>query len=258
MADSPSQGSQGAPRRPGALGKKGSGHGMALDEAAFTVICALQDATVAANVAAAAQVLAALQGRPVRFVGPRPGKEIDPLLTGRILLIGDDADLAAVTRRLKRGDLLTDVEVVYAPTSRTPAAERWSLPVGAGAVKLARLGEPDLIPVLSDDTGGVLIGEATFGPIHGTVFVDEYKVVPASARGLIVQPDDRNGLNLTVVSRRILGFGRRSRTHYGRATEITTSSTGLIADGVRRSSNIEHWTYYTHTQQLRLVRGVVD
>lgn len=231
---------------------------MALDEAAFTVICAFTDATTTATVPAAAQVLAALGGRPVRFVGPRPGKEIDQLLTGRILLIGDDADLAAVTKRLQRRELLADVEVAYAPTGRTPAAERWSLPVGAGAVKLAKLGEPDLVPVLRDDNGGVLIGEATIGPIHGTVFVDEYKVVPASARGLIVQPDDRDGLSLTVMSRRILGFGRRSRTHYGRATEITTSSTGLVADGVRRSTNIERWTYYKHTQQLRLVRGVVD
>lgn len=231
---------------------------MVLKEAAFTVICALRDATAAAALPAAGQLMSALRGRPVRFVGPRPGKEIDPLLTGRVLLIGDDADLAAVANRLQRRELLAEVQVVYAPTRLTPAAERWSLPVGVGAVKLARLGEPDLVPLLRDDNGAVLIGEATIGPIHGTVYVDEYRVVPTSARGLIVQPDSRDGLSLTVISRRILGFGKRARTHYGRAMEITTRPTGLIADGVRRATDIEHWTYYRHTEQLRLVRGVVD
>ena len=47
---------------------------------------------------------------PVHQVGPRPGKEIDSLLEGRIAVIGDDADLAAVVLRMLRRDLLRSVD----------------------------------------------------------------------------------------------------------------------------------------------------
>ena len=50
-------------------------------------------------------------GAPVHRVGPRPGKLIDPLLVGRILVVGDDADLAAVGLRLLRP--------IDSPTSRS-------------------------------------------------------------------------------------------------------------------------------------------
>ena len=52
--------------------------------------------------------------RDLHRVGRRPGKEIDGLLAGRILVIGDDADLAAIALRLMRKDLLGTVEVAYA------------------------------------------------------------------------------------------------------------------------------------------------
>ena len=48
------------------------------------------------------------------MVGRRPGKAIDGLLTGRMLVVGDDADLAAVALRLLRKDLLGAVEVAFA------------------------------------------------------------------------------------------------------------------------------------------------
>ena len=48
---------------------------------------------------------------------PAAGKEIDPLLTGRVLVVGDDADLAAVALRLLRRELLDAVVVGYAPAS---------------------------------------------------------------------------------------------------------------------------------------------
>ncbi|MEP6561516.1 MAG: hypothetical protein ABJD68_10660, partial [Nakamurella sp.] len=47
----------------------------------------------------------------VSHVGRRQGKAIDGLLTGRVLVVGDDADLAAIVLRLLRKDLLGTVEV---------------------------------------------------------------------------------------------------------------------------------------------------
>src|SRR4051794_24372421 len=59
-------------------------------------------------------IVRACGDRDVHRVGRRPGKEIDSLLTGRILVIGDDADLAAIALRLMRKDLLGTVEVAFA------------------------------------------------------------------------------------------------------------------------------------------------
>lgn len=206
----------------------------------------------------AAEVLAALGGERVHFTGRRPGKEIDQLLSGRILVIGDDADLAAVATRLLRRELLAAVEVAYAPVSRTPVAQLWSLPVGVRSVLLAQHGDPDLVPLLRDDRGGVLVGEATIGPVRGSVYIDEYRVLNGPARGLIIQPDAAKGLSVTVVPRRILMFGRRPISQQGRALEITVAPTRLIADGRERDTPVDRWNYYRHTEPMRLVRGVVD
>lgn len=188
----------------------------------------------------------------------RPGKEIDSLLTGRVLVVGDDADLAAVLLRLQRRELLAAVEVAFAPMGRTPFAVQWTLPSGRAAVRLAAYGEADLVPLLRDDNGGVLAGEATIGPVNGPVYVDEQRVLNGPARGLIVVPDLEKGLAVTVVPRRLGMFGARSRTYTGRAVQIGTAPAALITDGVRRPKDVERWVFYRHTSPVRLIRGVVD
>ncbi|NNG35615.1 hypothetical protein [Nakamurella aerolata] len=201
-------------------------------------------------------------GDQVHRVGSRPGKEIDPLLTGRLLVIGTDAALAAVVKRLQRRELLGQVQVSVAAIGDSQVARVWSLPRDPESqVRLARLGEVDVVPILRDDNGGVLVGEATIGPVAGTVYVDENRVVSSSARGLIVQPSVERGLQVTVIPKRMLGFGRRAQTYSGRAVEVSTlpgNPAGVVADGVRRDKDVERWTYYKHTAPLRLVRGVVD
>ncbi len=228
--------------------------------APLTVICARDDAAAdpAGSEPGLASVLAALGEHRVHWVGRRPGREIDHLLSGRILVIGDDADLAAVASRLQRRELLADVVVAYAPVRLTAVAELWSLPVGARAVPLAQHGDPDLVPLLRDDNGGVLVGEATIGPLRGPVYIDEFRLLNGSARGLIVQPDPAKGLTVTLIHRRFGMLGRRSITHQGRAVQIGTTPARLIADGRERDREVERWTYYKHTEPMRLVRGVVD
>jgi hypothetical protein len=226
----------------------------------LTVICARAEAAPdpAGQQPGLGSVLAALGDEQIHWVGRRPGKEIDHLLSGRILVIGDDTDLAAVASRLQRRELLADVVVAYAPVRRTAVADLWSLPVGARAVPLARHGDPDLVPFLRDDNGGVLVGEATIGPLRGPVYIDEFRLLNGPARGLIVQPDAAKGLTVTLIHRRFGMLGRRSVTQQGRAVQIGTTPATLIADGRERDRQVERWTYYKHTEPMRLVRGVVD
>lgn len=204
------------------------------------------------------QILQELRGQQIHRVGARPGQEIDNLLTGRILVIGDDADLASVVARLDRRQLLAKVVVAYAPLKPTPFAALWSLPVGVRSVRLAQLGDPDLVPLAMDAEGGVLIGEAGIGPVRGPVYLDDSRLINGPARGLIVQPDRDHGISVTVVPRRIGMIGRRPTNRTGAQVRIETAPATLVVDGHERADPVERWEYSRHPLPLRLVRGIVD
>ncbi len=201
-------------------------------------------------------MVAACAPDEVHFVGRRPGKSVDPLLSGRLLVIGDDADLAAVVQRLLRKDLLGSVEVAYAAARRSPATELWALPHGERAVGLARHGEVDLVPLVRDDVGGVLIAAGYVGPLNGTVYVDEHRVLRGAAQRLRVEPDRAKGIAVTVTRRRVMGVGRRPSTTLGRAVQIGTAATTVVRDGIPYPRPMDRWTFYKHTEPLRLVRGM--
>jgi hypothetical protein len=208
--------------------------------------------------AAIARILAASAPNPVHFVGRRPGKAIDPLLTGRVLVVGDDADLAAVVLRMLRRDLLGSVEVAYAsPGRRTPVTDLWDLPRGERAAHLAASGEVDLVPLVRDDVGGLLVGVGYLGPVSGTVYVDEHRVLRGAAHRIRVEPDREKGLAVTVYRRRFAGIGRRPRTTLGRAVQIGTVPTTVVRDGIPYPRPMDRWTFYKHIEPLRLVRGVI-
>lgn len=203
------------------------------------------------------EILLACGGRSIHYVGRRPGKAVDPLLAGRILVVGDDADLAAVVLRLLRRELLGAVEVAYATPSETPVTGIWSMPIGPEAVTAADRAEVDLVPLVRSDAGGVLVGAARLTPVSGTVYVDDERVLSGTARMVQVEPDRDKGLAVTVVRRRILGFGRRPVTKLGRAVEFGLGpGTDIVIDGVRHPRAAHRWVFYKHTQPLRLVRGV--
>ncbi len=198
-------------------------------------------------------------GRDINYVGRRPGKAIDGLLAGRVLVVGDDADLAAVELRLLRKDLLGAVEVAYVAPRRTPFTQLWDLPTGPGALAPARQGEADLIPLARDDVGGVLVAVGHLGPVNGTVYVDEKRVLQGAAHRLSVRPDRDKGLAVTVEPRRLAGFGmfaRRRATTLGRAVQIGTMSTTVVRDGIPYPRSMDRWTFYKHTEPLRLIRGL--
>jgi len=194
----------------------------------------------------------------VHNVGARPGKAIDVLLAGRVLVVGDDADLAAVVLRLLRKELLGVVEVAFAAAGRTPFSQLWGLPTGTSAAQLAISGGVEPVPLVRDDVGGVLVGSAELSPLDGTIYVDENRVLRGPAHRLRVQPEPQKGLAVSLELRRPSRLGmlaRRSQTTLGRAVQIGTAPTNVVRDGIAYPRQMDRWTFYKHTEPLRLVRG---
>lgn len=221
------------------------------------MLCCCADRAAAEADDAVRVALARCADRHVEFVGPRPGKAIDPLLTGRVVVLGNDADLAAVVLRLMRRELLSQVVVGFATDRATEVTDLWSLPLGARAVDLALAGDPDLVPVVRDDVGGVLVGLGRLSPVRGTIYLDETRLLSGAAAQVLVQPDAERGLAVTIVPNRVLGFGRGPRTHLGRAVQIGTTASQVILDGRQHERRMERWTFYKHTVPLRLARGIL-
>ncbi|MEQ3552171.1 hypothetical protein WIS52_16990 [Pseudonocardia nematodicida] len=178
-------------------------------------------------------------------VGPRPGKDaVDPLLAEhpgvRLIVHGDDADLAAVLVRLLRREALT-TEVGYLPTSRrSAAAAAWGLPRSfADAAALARGGTARPMPLVRDDNGGVLVGRGVLPDLHGEAYCDSTRVFAGRIPRLVVEagPDG-------VVVRG--GKGVRATT--GRAIQIGTTGATPVRDGVRYPREIKRWAWYRHTE----------
>ncbi len=221
------------------------------------MLCCRSDRTTAEADDAVRLALARCRDEAVVFVGPRPGREIDPLLAGRVVVIGDDADLAAVVLRLLRRELLAQVIVGFATDRATEVTDLWSLPLGAPGVDLAVAGDPDLVPVVRDDVGGVLVGLGRLFPVRGTVYLDETRLLSGGAAQVLVQPDTERGLAVTIVPNRMVGFGRSARTHRGRAVQIGTVPSMVVSDGTPHDRRMERWTFYKHTVPLRLARGIL-
>jgi len=198
-----------------------------------------------------------------------PGKdELDPVLdrlAGRRLVVyGADAALAAVVGRLLRTSRLDAVAVGYLPDDpSSQVAELWGLPTSPEqALRLALEGEPERVPLIRDDAGGVLLGLGRLRPVRGVVYCDEEQVLRGQASAVDVTPDpgagrdtSRDGLTVRV-SRGGL-FGRRVTEASGRAVQIGCIPAVVQRDGVPFDRPVDKWTWYRHTEDWRLVRGVL-
>ncbi|MBO0839750.1 MAG: hypothetical protein J2O49_02885 [Sciscionella sp.] len=191
-----------------------------------------------------------------------PGKsDVDPLLAGlgdhRLVVYGTDADLAAVVLRLLRTQRLAGTVVGYVPVDTRSAVGRlWDLPTDNGkALDLALRGEPDRVPLIRDDHGGVLLGMGVLGPVRGVAYCDDTVVLRGHASRIEVTADMNAGLAVRVIRRGVLT--RRQRTTTGRAMQIGGSSMRPQCDGVPHPRSVTKWTWYRHTDDLRLVRGLL-
>jgi len=195
----------------------------------------------------------------------RPGKEDlaeamadlepgDP--TNRLVVAGTDADLNAVVLRLLRTERLADVAVAYVPTDpRSAVAAVWSLPPDAArAADLALRGEADPVPLVRDDSGGVLLGRGELAPMRGVVWCDDQLVLRGQASRLEVTPSSPDGVAARAARIGVLGL--RSSVAVGRAVQVGCLSARVTCDGVPHDRPVNRWTWYRHTEPLRLVRGL--
>jgi hypothetical protein len=196
----------------------------------------------------------------------RPGKDdVDPLLTDigsdvehdRLVVIGDDADLAAVVLRMLRAERL-DIAVGFVPLSQeSDVAITWGLSGDRGrALDVALGAEPDLVPLVRDDSGGVLVGLGRIGPLRGVAYCDDTQVLRGPAKSIRVVPHaaDGGGIEVTVAHRGL--FNRKAQTEHGRAFEVGCLATTVVKDGVRHDRPVKKWNWYRHTEDLRLIRGL--
>ncbi|MGI5126517.1 hypothetical protein ACQEVB_06830 [Pseudonocardia sp. CA-107938] len=197
----------------------------------------------------------------------RPDRtDLDPVLRERsprrVVVAGDDADLAAVVRRLLRTERL-DIEVGYVPAGPTPATQAWGLPHGAAAVGPAVSGPAVPVPLVRDDSGGVLVGRAEIADVIGECWCDEHLVLRGRARRLVVVPTPA-GIAVRA------GHGRRPPdgqlralppkipagrgSALGRAVQIGGEPMTVVNDGIAHPRPVPRWTWFRHTTDLLLVR----
>lgn len=232
----------------------------------LTVICARPDGQDEATGPRVSPVLAAVAAHTdqVHFVGRFPNADIDPLLTGRVVVIGEESQFAAVVLRMVRRGLLGAPDtgppaavtpVGYIPLQRNDFASRWSLDVGVAAVGRACTGDVHPIPVARDDNGGVLISHGEIDDPAGTGYLDAHTVLSGSASRVVVRPAAPAGLSVTVERRRPLKLPPKRETHTGRAFSIGFDQpTSVTSDGVVRPRPLPRWTWYAHTEPLYLAR----
>lgn len=160
---------------------------------------------------------------------------IDEAIRGarRLIVLGGDAELAAVLTRLMRADLL-DVEVARIS--------------GFAGVRRAMRGAAQRVPLIRDDTGTALVGSALWLPpaqsstIHGEGIVDDTVLFDGEVAGVRIEPTrTMPGLRAAVLD------GRGRRWISGRAAQLGTSGAQVVRDGVAGSRQIKRSTFYRHT-----------
>ena len=155
----------------------------------------------------------------------------------RVVVVGSDADLAAVLTRLLRADRL-DVEVGHV---RRPLAAR-----------RARTGEAQRVPLIRDETGTVIVGAAYWLPpseqattIHGEAVVDDTPLFDGQATGVRIEPTPTvPGLRASTLSGRM----RPKRWLTGRAAQLGTDAALLVRDGVPAPRPVRRSSFYRHTE----------
>lgn len=172
--------------------------------------------------------------RPLRNL---PVVGIDDIADARrVVVVGSDADLAAVLTRLLRADRL-DVEVGHV---RRP----WH-------ARRARTGQAQRVPLIRDETGSVIVGAAewTGGPLHGEAVVDDTVLFDGEVAGVRIEPTrSMPGLRAAV-----LGRGAR-RWVTGRAAQLGTDAALVVRDGVPAPRPVRRSTFYRHTEGWLQVR----
>jgi hypothetical protein len=193
----------------------------------------------------------------VRKVPARPGKgDVDPLLPDlgerRLVVLGTDADLAAVVLRLMRKEALNDVSVGFVPSADSAVLALWG--VHTDVIEVALRGEVDQVPLVRDDAGGVLLGLGEIGATRGVGYCDDTQVLRGRASAVEVTPGPQ-GVVVRVINRGLMG--KRLREYQGRAFQLGSLPVRPVRDGDAYPRPMTRWTWYRHTENMRAATGVV-
>ncbi|GAB3022917.1 peptidase M50 [Mycobacterium bourgelatii] len=195
----------------------------------------------------------ALTGLPTLSVDDVPGP------FGRLIVVGTDADLAAVLSRLLRADRL-DVEVGYVPRRRTFATRAYRAPAGRRAARRASRGVASRVPLIRDETGKVVVGRASWLPadgqamIHGEAVVDDTVLFDGDAVGADIEPTlSLPGLRVALRDGRPWRRWMRSWVS-GRAAQLGTTGAAVLRDGVPAPRKVRRSTFYRNVEGWLLVR----
>lgn len=173
----------------------------------------------------------------------------------RLLVCGTDASLAALLTRLMRTENL-DVEIAYIAEDDTPVTRAYGLPTGSAAAKLGVRGEAREVPLVRDETGTVLVGEATVtGPrgevLVGEAYADDAKVFSGEVGIFTVRTSPQlPGVLATADRPRRL---RRQRWFEARAVQVGTPAGLITRDGITGRRAVKRTSFYRHTEPWRLV-----
>jgi hypothetical protein len=208
-----------------------------------------------------------IEGVPTVALPARPGRaELDPLLAEhdprRLVVVGEDADLAAVVLRLLRTERL-HVEVAYLPRRASAAAAAWGLRTGSAAAAHALSAPAGPVPLIRDDGGGVLVGRGEIRGVRGECYCDETLVLRGAAPWLVVTPGPGgvavragrrggrpDGRTRPVPPRAPAGHG----SALGRAVQVGCEPATVVLDGVAHPRPVRRWAWYRHTTDWLLVR----
>lgn len=182
--------------------------------------------------------------------------DTDGVAGARIIVLGDDAALAAVLTRLMRTERL-DVEVAFVPETVTTAGHIYRLGTGSRAAKVALTGTATPTPLIRDDAGKAVVGSALVNGASGTAlegeaYVDDTQLFYGVVQSLEVTPTpEMPGLKARVSGRR--GLFRR-RWVRGRALQVGAVAAELTRDGVPGDKTVKRSTFYRHEREWLLVR----
>jgi len=172
----------------------------------------------------------------------------------RLVVVGADADLAAVLTRLLRADRL-DIEVAYAPPRRTRATRSYRVPAGRRAARRAVRGSARRVTLIRDETGSVIVGRAAWLPagdrplIQGEAVVDDTQLFDGDVTAVRVEPTlGMPGLRASVHR----GLWRRWVP--GRAAQLGSTGVSVLRDGVAAPRTARRSTFYRNVDGWLLVR----
>lgn len=196
----------------------------------------------------------ALRGIPVHPIGA--DTEIDAAIGPyrRLVVVGGDADLAAVLTRLLRAERL-DIEVAYVPRRRTRATRIYRLPTGRRAARRAGRGRARRVTLIRDETGSVVVGRADWVPpggeraVHGEAVVDDTVLFDGEVAGVWIEPT----LAMPGLRAAVAGGGWR-RWVTGRAAQLGSTGVAVLRDGVPAPRPARRSAFYRNTEGWLLVR----